>query len=351
MSLEGNFNMENKIKEIHNKALVDIENSNSLDDLQNVRNTYLSKKSELMSFMSHMKNLSSDEKVSFGQLMNSIKNDISSKLENKKNILEELKLNEKLNSEIVDFTLPGKNYLRGSKHPFNDIVDQVSQIFIGMGYQIAEGPEVESDELNFELLNVPKGHPAREMQDSFFINENLLMRSQTSPVQARVMLDKKGQGPIKIISPGKVYRRDDDATHSHQFGQIEGLVIDKNINMGNLLSTLELFARAMFGEKREVRMRSSYFPFTEPSVEADISCFECGGKGCSLCKGTGWIEILGAGMVHPNVLKMCGFDNEEYQGFAFGIGIERVAMLKYGIDDIRKFYTNDKRFNKQFDKE
>lgn len=343
--------MKEKLKEIHSKALNDIEKINGLDDLQNIRNVYLSKKSELMSYMSQMKNLSGEERVSFGQLINSIKEDISLKIEEKKKKLEEEKLKEQLEKEVIDFSLPSENVLQGSRHPFSAIVDQVSQIFIGMGYQIAEGSEVETDEFNFELLNVPKGHPARDMQDSFFINDTLLMRSQTSPVQAHVMLSKKGVGPIKIISPGKVYRRDDDATHSHQFGQIEGLVIDKNINMGNLLSTLELFAKAMFGEKREVRMRSSYFPFTEPSVEADISCFECGGKGCSLCKGTGWIEVLGAGMVHPNVLKMCGFDNEEYQGFAFGIGIERVAMLKYGIDDIRKFYTNDKRFNKQFNKE
>lgn len=343
--------MKEKIKEIHSKALSDISNVKVLDELTNIRNIYLSKKSELMSFMSKMKELSQEERISFGQLINSVKEDIASRIDERRKALEEEKLKEQLNKEVVDFTLPGRDYSKGSKHPFNAIVDQVSEIFIGMGYQIAEGPEVETDEFNFELLNVPKGHPARDMQDSFFIDESLLMRSQTSPVQARVMLSKNGVGPIKIISPGKVYRRDDDATHSHQFGQIEGLVIDKNIDMGNLLSTLELFAKAMFGEKREVRMRSSYFPFTEPSVEADISCFECGGKGCSLCKGTGWIEILGAGMVHPNVLRMCGFDENEYQGFAFGIGIERVAMLKYGIDDIRKFYANDKRFNKQFNKE
>ena len=343
--------MQEKVKQIHNDSLEEINKASILEELQNIRNKYLSKKSELMSFMSQMKNLSVEERISFGQLMNTIKEDISNKIEEKKLVLEEIKLQEQLEKEKIDFTLPSRSFSRGSKHPFNMIVDQVSQIFIGMGYQIAEGSEVETDEFNFELLNVPKGHPARDMQDSFFINDTLLMRSQTSPVQAHVMLSKNGQGPIKIISPGKVYRRDDDATHSHQCGQIEGLVIDKNVNMGNLLSTLELFARSMFGEKREVRMRSSYFPFTEPSVEADISCFECGGKGCSLCKGTGWIEILGAGMVHPHVLEMCGFDTKEYQGFAFGIGIERVGMLKYGIDDIRRFYTNDIRFNKQFDKE
>ena len=340
-----------RIKQIYNEAFEKINNVNNIEDLNNFRNSYLSKKSELMSFMSKMKEFSGEEKAKFGQTINEVKNKILSLIETRKTELEEKMLNEKLASEVIDITLPSVNMKRGSKHLFNSIVDEVSQIFIGMGYKIAEGPEVETDEFNFELLNVPKGHPARDMQDTFFIDDNHLMRSQTSPVQARVMLASKGVGPIKIISPGKVYRRDDDATHSHQFGQIEGLVIDKNVSLSDLLGTLLLFARSMFGEKREIRMRSSYFPFTEPSVEVDISCFECGGKGCSLCKGTGWIEILGAGMVHPNVLKMCGFDNKEYQGFAFGIGIERVAMLKYGVDDIRRFYTNDLRFLKQFDKE
>ena len=343
--------MKEKLQELYSRAITDIEQVNDFNSLQNVRNTYLSKKSELNGLMSKMRDLSPDERASFGQLINKIKSELTEKIENKRKEVEEKELQEKLMKEVIDFTEPNTTFKKGSKHPFNAVVDQVCEIFIGMGYNIAEGPEVELDHFNFELLNVPKDHPARDMQDTFFIDENHLMRSQTSPVQAHVMLSKNGEGPIKIISPGKVYRRDDDATHSHQFGQIEGLVIDKNVNMGNLLSTLELFARSMFGEKREVRMRSSYFPFTEPSVEADISCFECGGKGCSLCKGTGWIEILGAGMVHPHVLEMCRFDTKEYQGFAFGIGIERVGMLKYGIDDIRRFYTNDIRFNKQFDKE
>ena len=343
--------MKEKLQELYSRAITDIEQVNDFNSLQNVRNTYLSKKSELNGLMSKMRDLSPDERASFGQLIKKIKSELTEKIENKRKEVEEKELQGKLMKEVIDFTEPNTTFKKGSKHPFNAVVDQVCEIFIGMGYNIAEGPEVELDHFNFELLNVPKDHPARDMQDTFFIDENHLMRSQTSPVQAHVMLSKNGEGPIKIISPGKVYRRDDDATHSHQFGQIEGLVIDKNVNMGNLLSTLELFARSMFGEKREVRMRSSYFPFTEPSVEADISCFECGGKGCSLCKGTGWIEILGAGMVHPHVLEMCGFDTKEYQGFAFGIGIERVGMLKYGIDDIRRFYTNDIRFNKQFDKE
>ena len=340
-----------RIKQIYNEAFEKINNVNNIEDLNNFRNSYLSKKSELMSFMSKMKEFSGEEKAKFGQTINEVKNKILSLIETRKTELEEKMLNEKLASEVIDITLPSVNMKRGSKHLFNSIVDEVSQIFIGMGYKIAEGPEVETDEFNFELLNVPKGHPARDMQDTFFIDDTRLMRSQTSPVQAHVMLQAKGVGPIKIISPGKVYRRDDAATHSHQFGQIEGLVIDKDVSLADLMGTLQLFARSMFGEKREVRMRSSYFPFTEPSVEVDISCFECGGKGCSLCKGTGWIEILGAGMVHPHVLEMCGFDTNVYQGFAFGIGIERVAMLKYGVDDIRRFYTNDLRFLKQFDKE
>ena len=341
----------NELELIHSKALEDVANVKTSEDLQNVRNEYLSKKSKLMSLMASMREMTKEQKAEFGQIINKIKTEIAEKVEAKKEELEAKALNAKLEKEVIDFTLPSRSYSKGSKHPFQMVVDEVSQIFIGMGYDIAEGPEVETDEYNFELLNIPKGHPARDMQDSFFINESLLMRSQTSPVQAHVMKAANGVGPIKIISPGKVYRRDDDATHSHQFGQIEGLVIDKNINMGNLLSTLQLFVKKMFGEKREVRLRSSYFPFTEPSVEYDVSCFNCGGKGCSLCKGTGWIEIGGAGMVHPNVLKMSGFDEKEYQGFAFGVGVDRIAMLKYGIDDIRKLYTNDKRFNKQFNRD
>lgn len=240
---------------------------------------------------------------------------------------------------------------KGAKNPFYKIQDEIIDIFASMGYEIVEGPEVESDHYNFELMNIPHDHPARDMQDSFYIDENTLMRTHTSPVQARVMEQKKGQ-PIRIICPGKTYRRDDDdATHSHQFAQIEGLVVDKDINLGHLKATLELFLKKMYGEKREIRLRSSYFPFTEPSVEVDISCYECGGKGCSVCKGSGWIEILGGGMVHPNVLRMSGYDPDVYQGFAFGIGIERVAMLRYGIDDIRRFYQDDVRFLHQFKKD
>ena len=342
--------MVDELESLHQQALSEIESSSDLETLNNVRNTYLSKKSPLMAMMSKMKELQGEEKISFGQKINSIKNELTLKLEEKRTLLEEAKLQQKLQDEVIDITLPGVNYDMGGKNPFRIIEDEMIDIFTSMGYEIAEGPEVELDLFNFELLNIPHDHPARDMQDSFYIDENTLMRTHTSPVQARTMKAKAGQ-PIKIICPGKVYRRDDDdATHSHQFAQIEGLVIDKNINLGNLKATLELFLKKMYGEKREVRLRSSYFPFTEPSVEVDISCYECGGKGCSVCKGTGWIEILGGGMVHPNVLRMSGYDPDEYQGFAFGIGIARVAMLRYGIEDIRRFYQNDVRFLKQFAK-
>lgn len=340
-----------RIQEIAQEAEQKIAEAKDNEELSKLQILYLAKKSELMSFMAKMKDMNQEERASFGEVMNSVKNKIQTKIDEKRKVLKDLAMEHRLKKEALDITLPGENYERGAKHLFQKVVDEVSDIFIGMGYQIEEGPEVELDHFNFELLNVPKDHPARDMQDSFYIDETHLMRSQTSPVQARVMLSKNGVGPIKIISPGKTFRRDEDATHSHQFGQIEGLVVDENVRMSDLLGTLELFVKKMFGEKRKIRMRPSYFPFTEPSVEVDISCFECGGKGCSLCKHSGWIEILGAGMVHPNVLKMCGFDTKKYQGFAFGVGIERVAMLRYGIDDIRRFYTNDMRFNKQFHRE
>ncbi len=338
------------LDELYQAALDEIENASDLESLSNVRNIYLSKKSPLMAMMSKMKDLVGEAKAQFGQKINSVKTNLTEKIESKKVALEEKKIQEKLEKEVIDISLPGVNYDMGGKNPFKIIEDEMIDIFTGMGYEIAEGPEVELDHYNFELLNIPQDHPARDMQDSFYIDARTLMRTHTSPVQARTM-EAKGGKPIKIICPGKVYRRDDDdATHSHQFGQVEGLVVDKNINLGHLKATLELFLRKMYGEKREVRLRSSYFPFTEPSVEVDISCYECGGKGCSVCKGSGWIEILGGGMVHPNVLKMSGYDPEEYQGFAFGIGIERVAMLRYGIEDIRRFYQNDVRVLKQFAK-
>ena len=344
--------MENqKLLEIESAALAAIAAAETTGQLNDVKNNYLSKKSELSQMSSLIGKLPTpEEKKEFGNALNVTRNKITSALDEKFTKLQEEELNKKLEAETIDISLPGKTYKAGSKNPFFIIKDEMTDIFLGMGFEVADGPEVELDNYNFELLNIPKDHPARDMQDTFYISENELMRTHTSPVQARTMEAKQGK-PIRIICPGKTYRRDDDdATHSHQFAQIEGLVIDKGINIGHLKATLELFAKKMFGEKREIRLRPSYFPFTEPSVEVDISCANCGGKGCPICKGTGYIEILGGGMVHPNVLKMNGYDPEVYSGFAFGIGIERVAMLRYGIDDIRKFYTDDVRFLHQFNK-
>ena len=339
-----------KLKSILDEALESIKNSSNLDELAEIRNRYMGKKSELASMGSVIATLSPEEKKTFGQELNETRTAIASALDEKMNLLREKALEEKLKKETIDISLPGRGTSLGARNPFYIVKDEMTEIFLGMGFEVADGPEIESDLYNFELLNIPKDHPARDMQDTFYIDENTLLRTHTSPVQARTM--KKANGaPIRIICPGKTYRRDDDdATHSHQFAQIEGLVIDKGINIGHLKATLELFAKKMFGEKREIRLRSSYFPFTEPSVEVDITCANCGGKGCNMCKGTGYIEILGGGMVHPNVLKMNGYDPEVYSGFAFGIGIERVAILRYGIDDIRKFYNNDVRFLHQFKK-
>ena len=343
--------MENeKLLLLKEKALKETEAANSSEELNNVRNTYLSKKSELSGMSSLIGTLPVEEKKAFGQALNQVRVAITNAIEEKMVFLKNKELDEKLAKETIDISLPGRSNGLGARNPFHIIIDEITEIFLGMGFDVADGPEVEIDHYNFELLNIPKDHPARDMQDTFYINENVLMRTHTSPVQAHAMEAAQGK-TVRIICPGKTYRRDDDdATHSHQFAQIEGLVIDKDINIGHLKSTLELFAKKMFGEKREIRLRSSYFPFTEPSVEVDISCANCGGKGCNMCKGTGYIEILGGGMVHPNVLKMNGYDPEVYSGFAFGIGIDRTAMLRYGIDDVRKLYTNDVRFIRQFKK-
>ena len=342
--------MNERINQIVNEALESINKALSSEDVQNIRNQYLSKKSELMSLMSTLGNLSPEERKSVGQELNLAKGKIAEALDAKQKEIAKLELEEKLKKEEIDISLPGNTYQVGGRNPFHIIIDEMTEIFTGMGFEVADGPEVEDDLHNFELLNIPKDHPARDMQDTFYISENVLLRTHTSPVQARTMEAKEGK-PVRIICPGKTYRRDDDdATHSHQFAQIEGLVIDKGINIGHLKATLELFARKMFGEKREIRLRPSFFPFTEPSVEVDITCSNCDGKGCPMCKGTGYIEILGGGMVHPNVLKMNGYDPEVYSGFAFGIGIERTAMLRYGIDDVRKFYQNDVRFLHQYKK-
>lgn len=342
----------NKIsQEEYKSALNDSDTINDESSLNSFKGKFLGKKSKLTEFYSLMKDISKEQKKDFGIALNDLKNKIQSLFDEKEKRLKQLQLNNRLEKEKVDISLPGNYASIGSKHPFYAVVDDITDFFLGLGYSIADGPEVESDMNNFELMNIPKDHPARDMQDSFSINENTILRSHTSCVQARVMANAKGKGPIKVICPGKVYRRDNDATHSHQFGQIEGLVISEDTTFANLLATLTLLLKHLFGEKREVRFRPSFFPFTEPSVEADISCFECNGKGCSMCKHTGWIEILGSGMVNPNVLRLNGFDDKKYQGFAFGIGIDRVAMLKYGIDDIKRFYTNDIEFISQFKKE
>jgi len=320
-------------------------------DLQNVKAKFIGKKAELSSFMKHMKDLPNDEKPLFGQSINKAKGRFNELIEARKEALRQEEINKKLAQETIDVTLDAPDFSVGTRHILNQIIEEIEDLFIGMGYQIKEGPEIESDEMNFEKLNLPKDHPARDMQDSLYISEDTLLRTHTSPVQVRTMLEYGGKRPVKIICPGKVYRRDDDdATHSHQFMQIEGLVVDNDTTMSDLKGTLLEVARKMFGPDREIRLRPSYFPFTEPSVEVDVTCANCDGAGCNICKQSGYIEILGAGMVNNKVLKDSGYDPEVYQGFAFGIGVERMAMLKYGIEDIRHFYTNDLRFNKQFNR-
>ena len=313
-------------------------------ELYDLRVKFLGKKGALTEVMKGARDLSPEERPTFGKLVNEVKTFINDSLEEKKAEIAKAALELKLASEDIDVTLPSKKVELGGINPLNKIIEEIEEIFISMGYSVAEGPEVETDKFNFEMLNLPKDHPARDMQDSFYITNELLMRTQTSPVQAREMLKANGEGPIKIICPGKVFRRDnDDATHSHQFTQIEGLVVDKNITFSDLKGTLEHFIKAIFGENKKIRLRPSFFPFTEPSVEVDVSWGNEDDE-----ENIKWLEILGAGMVHPNVLKMAGFDPEVYSGFAFGMGPERVAMLKYGISDIRSFYTNDIRFLQQF---
>jgi len=339
----------NKVDAMKTKALLEIEGAKTLDELARVRNTYLTKKSELSMLMGAMKDIPVEARASYGKAVNDARNAITEAYNAKNLVLESAALNAKLKGEEIDITLPGVSHRSAAINPYYIIIDEMTEIFASMGFEIVEGRDVETDHFNFELLNVPKDHPARDMQDTFYIDDSLLLRTQTSAAQAHTMIAKGGKEPIRMICPGKCYRRDDDdMTHSHEFGQIEGLVVDKGISLADLKGTLELFVKKMFGEKREIRLRSSYFPFTEPSVEVDVSCANCGGKGCSMCKGTGWIEILGAGEVHPHVLEMCGYDPKVYSGFAFGIGIERVAILRYGVDDIRRFYQNDVRFIKDF---
>jgi phenylalanyl-tRNA synthetase alpha chain len=341
--------MKERLTELQAEALEKVKAAKDLRALNDVRVAFLGKKGRITEVLRNMGKLPMEERPVVGAYANEVRETIQRAIEEKMNQLEKEQMERELAEETVDVTLPGRPVRQAGRHPLIQIIEEIEDLFIGMGYRIAEGPEVETDYYNFEALNLPKGHPARDMQDSFYISEEILLRTHTSPVQARTMESHQGRGPVKIICPGKVYRRDnDDATHSHQFMQVEGLVVDENIRMSDLKGTLEVFAKKIFGDDREIRLRPSFFPFTEPSVEMDISCKICRGQGCSVCKGTGWIEILGAGMVHPNVLKMGGFDPDIYSGFAFGIGVERIAMLKYGIDDIRHFYTNDVRFLQQF---
>lgn len=340
-----------EILELRRKYDDELKNVNSLSLLNDLRVNYLGKKSKIQEFSERLRDLSNEDKKEVGKAINDAKNYFEYSLNELRINLELSELNSKLTKEKIDVTLPGTKLNSGIVHPITRVINDIEELFISMGYDVLDGPEVESDLYNFEMLNLPKGHPARDTQDSFYITDEILLRTQTSPVQVRTMLANMEKTPIRIICPGKTYRKDnDDATHSHQFTQIEGLVVDENISMAHLKGTLEVFAKKMFGEEREIRFRPSYFPFTEPSIEVDISCFNCGGKGCNICKGSGWIEILGAGMVHPNVLNMCGYDSKKYSGFAFGMGPERIAMLKYGINDIRNFYINDMRFLNQFDK-
>ncbi len=343
-------NME-KISKIRDEAIKSILESNDLEPLQQLRIKLLGKKGEIQELMNEMKNLSSEEKPKFGQLVNELKQEVSKKIEEKTKELEKAALAKKMEREKIDITLPGYKQIIGTNHPLMSIKKEIEDLFIGLGYTIAEGPEVELDLYNFERANIPADHPARDMQDTFYINPKELLRTHTTAIQTRELEKANGKLPVKVICPGKVYRRDDDdATHSHQFMQAEGLVVGEHITLADLKGTLQFLADAMFGKGRKLRFRPSYFQFTEPSVEIDVSCHMCGGSGCFVCKHTGYIEILGAGMVHPNVLEMAGFDSKKCSGFAFGIGLERVAMLKYGIDDIRNFYTNDVRFLKTFDR-
>ncbi|MBR6504989.1 MAG: phenylalanine--tRNA ligase subunit alpha [Clostridia bacterium] len=342
--------MKEKIEQIKQISISEIENANDMQTLNEIRVKYLGKKGELTAVLRGMGALSAEERPVIGSLVNVVRDELETKIKQKEDIFKNEDLIKKLKSETIDITLPSTKIKRGSKHPINRIIEEIEDLFVSMGYDVVEGPELETDEYCFERLNLPKGHPARDMQDSFYIDPEHLLRTQTSAVQARVMMANEEKSPIRVICPGKTYRRDDDATHSHQFGQVEGLVIDKNISLADLKGTLEVFVRKLLGEKSELRFRPSYFPFTEPSYEVDVSCFKCGGKGCNLCKQTGWIEILGSGIVHPNVLKMNGYDPEKYSGFAFGTGLDRIAMFKYGITDIRYFYANDIRFLNQFDR-
>ena len=339
--------IEQKVKEIQDAAVSAILGADGLDRLNEVRVSFLGKKGSLTAVLKSMKNVDPEDRPKVGKCVNDARAEIEARMTEMKNRLDAEKMARELEKEKIDVTLPPKMKFIGHSHPNTIALEEVERIFVGMGYEVIEGPEIEYDDYNFTKLNIPANHPAKDEQDTFYITKDILLRTQTSPVQARVM--EKGKLPIRMISPGRVFRSDEvDATHSPSFHQIEGLVIDKNITFADLKGTLDVFAKELFGPETKTKFRPHHFPFTEPSAEVDVSCFKCGGKGCRFCKGSGWIEILGCGMVHPHVLEMCGIDPEEYTGFAFGVGLERIALLKYEIDDMRLLYENDIRFLKQF---
>lgn len=339
--------MKQQLELIKNQAMEKLAQVSDIRELEDLKVAYLGKKGELTGILKGMGALTAEERPIIGQLANEVRAALEEAIAETKAHLVKEERNIKLKSEIIDVTMPGKIKSVGKKHPLTIVLDELKDIFLGMGYEIAEGPEIELDYNNFEALNIPKNHPARDTQDTFYISENVVLRTHTSPVQIRHM--QSHTPPIRIICPGRVYRSDAvDATHSPVFHQVEGLVVDKNVTMGDLVGTLQAFAKAIFGENTRIRLRPHHFPFTEPSAEVDVSCWGCGGSGCRICKGEGWVEILGAGMVHPNVLRECGIDPEVYSGFAFGMGVERIAMGKFGIDDMRLLFENDIRFLKQF---
>jgi phenylalanyl-tRNA synthetase alpha chain len=339
--------MKQQLESIRQQAFEKLENISDIRELEDLKVAYLGKKGILTQILKGMKSLSPEDRPIVGQMANVIRSELEEGIANARQKLVKSMRDEKLIKEALDITMPGRRPQLGKKHPITIVLDEIKDIFIGMGYEIAEGPEVELDYNNFEALNIPKNHPARDTQDTFYISENVVLRTHTSPVQIRHMQSNKP--PIRIICPGRVYRSDAiDATHSPVFHQVEGLVVDKGVTMGDLVGTLQVFAQGIFGEETKIRLRPHHFPFTEPSAEVDVSCWGCGGTGCRICKGEGWVEILGAGMVHPNVLRECNIDPEIYSGFAFGLGIERITMGKYGIDDLRLFFENDMRFLKQF---
>jgi len=340
------------MNEVKERLDIDLSKTNTLEKLNELKTLYMGKKGIITELTLKIKDLPNEEKREYGKNLNELKNYFNEKYDKLKEFFEMEEVRNRLKCEKVDVTLPGVNVSVGAPHILEKVVEELEELYLSMGYDVVEGPEVEQDLYNFEMLNLPKGHPARDAQDTFYIKgEEILLRSQTSPVQIRTLLENKEKTGVRIICPGKTYRRDyDDATHSHQFTQMEGLVVDKEISLSDLKGTLDIMAKRLFGDNVETRFRSSFYPFTEPSVEFDVSCFKCNKKGCNVCKDTGWITIGGAGVVHPNVLRNCGYDPDKYTGFAFGFGIERISMIKYGIDDIRVFYTNDLRSTKAFDK-